>query len=147
MTSVEARVFSPRESVQVALTSITPGDASAVSSVAELPAPEMVPATDVQAETIAGTPSGLAQGADKFAVPPAGTLIGVAVIDTAGGCFGGSGFTMKSAEQIASLFFFSLASVTGTETVSSPGAAFVVPTCTVASFPMTLPPRMPGVQR
>src|SRR5271156_5932062 len=117
VTAVEARVLSPRESVQVALTAISPGEASAVSSMAESPLPETVPPSDVQAETVTGTPSGLVQLADRFTVPPARALTGLAVIDIAGGRFGGKGFTVKSAEQITWLFFFSLVSVTRTETV------------------------------
>src|SRR5580704_1744008 len=117
ITSVEAWAFSPRESVQAALTAIAPGDAPAVLSVAEPPVPKMVPPIDVQVEIVTATPSGLVQLADKFTIPPAGTLSGVAETDIVGGFFGGSGFTVKLAVQFASLSFFSLASVTWTVTV------------------------------
>jgi hypothetical protein len=103
--------------VQVALTAIVPGDTPAVLSVAEPPVPETAPSIDVQVEIVTGTPSGLVQLADKSTVLPAGTLIGLAKIDIVGGFFGGSGFTVKLAEQLASLFFFSLASVTWAVTV------------------------------
>src|ERR1035438_3541349 len=111
-TSVEAGAFTPRESVQVALTAIAPGNAPAVLTVAEPPVPETVPPLAVQLATETGTPSGLVQLADKFTVPPDCRLAGLAEREMVGGFFGGSGFTMKLAEQLASLFFFSLASVT-----------------------------------
>jgi hypothetical protein len=98
--------------VQVALTVIEPGDAPAVFSVAEPPVPVTVPPLDVQLETVTGTLSGLVQLADKFAVPPTGRLVGLAEMDMVGGFLGGSGFTVKFDELLASLFFFSLASVT-----------------------------------
>jgi hypothetical protein len=117
VTSIDARAFSPRESLQVALTAITPGDTPVVFSITETPVPETLPPIDVQ-EMVTGTPSGLAQLADKFTVPPVGTLFGLAEIDDrVGGFFGGSGFTIKSAVQLASLFFFALASVTWAVTV------------------------------
>jgi hypothetical protein len=104
--------------VQVALAATAPGEAPALLSAAEPPVPETVPPTDVQVEIVTGTPSGLVQWADKSTVPPAGTFIGLAEIDIVGGFFGGSGFTVKLAEQLASLFFFfSLASVTWAVTV------------------------------
>jgi hypothetical protein len=102
----------PRESVQVAPTLIVPGDAPVVFSVAELPLPEMVPLVAVQLETETGTPSGLVQLQVTVALAPACTLAGLAEQLMVGGFFGGSGFTVKGAEQLASLFFFSLASVT-----------------------------------
>src|ERR1700722_679596 len=117
MTSVEARTFSPRESVQVALTAIAPGDTRAVSSVAEPPVEERAPPTDVQLEIVTGTPSGLVQWADKFTAPPARMLEGRAEIDILGRFLGGSGFTVKLAEQRASWFFFDLTSVTWAVTV------------------------------
>jgi hypothetical protein len=85
--------------------------------VAEPPVPETVPPIDVQVEIVTGTWSGLVQLADKSTVPPAGTLFGLAEIEIVGGFFGGSGFTVKSAEHLASLFFFCLASVTWAVTV------------------------------
>jgi len=98
--------------VQVALTVIEPGFASAVLRVAELPVPVTVPPSEVQLETVTGTPSGLLQLADKFTAPPGVTLVGLADRDIVGGFLGGSGFTVKLAEQLASLFFFYLSSVT-----------------------------------
>src|ERR1700686_3001373 len=103
--------------MQVALTVIEPGAAPVVLSVAELPVPVTVPPLDVQLETVTGTPSGLVQLADKLAVPPAAKLVGLAEREMVGGFFGGSGFTVKFAEQLASLFLFSLASVTWAVTV------------------------------
>src|SRR6202035_4483099 len=117
ITWVEAWPVRPRESVQVALTVIEPGEVPVVFRVAELPVPEMVPPLDVQVETVTGTPSGLLQSADKLTVPPTGTVVGLADRDIVGGFFGGSGFTVKLAEQLASLFFFSRASVTWMVTV------------------------------
>jgi hypothetical protein len=84
---------------------------------AEAPVEETAPPTDVQLEIVTGTPSGLVQWADKFTVPPARMLKGRAEIDILGGLFGGSGFTVKLAEQRASLFFFDLTSVTWAVTV------------------------------
>ena len=112
VTCVEPGVASPRESVQVAPTVIVPGDAPPVFSVAELPLPETLPLLAVQAPTVTGTPSGLVQFADKLTVPPPCKLVGLAEMEMEGGFFGGSGFTVKLAVQLASLNFFSLASVT-----------------------------------
>jgi len=103
--------------MQEAPTVIAPGDAPVAASVAEAPLPEIVPPLDVQLATVTGTPSGLVQLADKFTVPPTSTLVGLAEMETVGGFFGGNGFTVKLAEQVASLFFFSLASVTRAVTV------------------------------
>jgi hypothetical protein len=83
-----------------------------VLRVAEVPVPETVPPLAVQDATVTGTPSGLVQFADRFTVPPAGRLVGLAESETVGGFFGGKGFTVKLAVQLASLFFFSRASVT-----------------------------------
>ena len=94
------RALSPRESVQLAVTAIAPGDTPAVFSVAEAPVPETVPLIEVQVATLTGTPSGLVQLAVKATVPPAATLAGLAAIDIVGMFFGGGGFTMKSAEQL-----------------------------------------------
>ena len=112
ITGAEPWPVKPRASVQVALTVIEPGAAPAVLSVAEPPVPVTVPPLDVQPETVTGTPSGLVQLADKFAVPPGGRLVGMAEMEIVGGFFGGSGFTAKLDEALASLFFFSLGSVT-----------------------------------
>jgi hypothetical protein len=51
----------PRESVQVALTVMDPGEAPVVVSVAELPLPEMLPPLAVHPPTVTGTLSGLVQ--------------------------------------------------------------------------------------
>ena len=91
-----------------------PGIAPVVLSVAEPPAPETVRPLAVQLATETGTPSGLLQLADKFAVAPACRLAALAERDMVGGFFGGKGFTVKFTEHITSLFFFSLASVTWT---------------------------------
>src|ERR1700758_2314575 len=78
ITLVEAWLVRPRESLQVALTVIVPGDAPLVFNVAELPLPETVPPLDVQVETVTGTPSGLVQLAERFTVPPGVMLVGLA---------------------------------------------------------------------
>src|ERR1700686_328058 len=97
VTCVEACPFSPRESVQVALTVIEPGGTPAVLRFAELPLPETVPAVEVQLATETGTPSGLVQEADRFTAPPATRLVGLADNDMVGGFFGGGGFTVQFA--------------------------------------------------
>ena len=117
VTGVEACPVRPRESVQLAPTVIVPGDVPAVSSVAELPLPEMFPALAVQPETETGTPSGLVQLQVTVTLAPACTFVGLAEQLMVGGFFGGSGFTVKLAVQLASLFFFALASVTWAVTV------------------------------
>jgi len=96
---------------------IEPGDVPVVFSVAELPLPETVPPLAVQLPTETPTLSGLLQLADKFTVPPAYRLVGLAEIEMVGGFLGGSGFTVKFAEQLATLLFFSLASVARAVTV------------------------------
>ena len=56
-------VFRPRESVQIALTVIGPGEAAVVFKVAILTAPlEILPPLAVQLPTVTGTLSGLVQG-------------------------------------------------------------------------------------
>jgi hypothetical protein len=65
-----------------------------VFKVAELPLPETVPALAVQPPTETGTLSGLVQLADRFEVPPACTVDGLAERDTVGGFFGGNAFTV-----------------------------------------------------
>lgn len=116
VTRVEVCEINPRMSVQVALTVIAPGAAPPVSKVAELPLPEIVPALAVQLATEVETPSGLEQFADRFTVPPASTAVGFAEIEMIGGFLGGNGLTVKFAKQLASLFFFSLGSLTFTLT-------------------------------
>jgi hypothetical protein len=85
--------------------------------VAELPLPETFPVVAVQFEIETGTPSGLVQLQVMVTLAPACTVDGLAEQLIAGGFFGGSGFTVKLAEQLASLFFFSLPSVTCAVTV------------------------------
>src|ERR1700690_3516584 len=121
ITSVEACVFSPRESVQVALTAIVPGNvpgnAPAVFSVAKPPLLETGPPLAVQPLTRTGTPSGLLHLADNSTLSPACILAKLAEREMVGGFFGGTGFTVKSAEQVASPFFFASSSLTETVTV------------------------------
>jgi len=71
----------------------------------------------VQLATETGTPSGLVQFAEMSTLPPVTTLPGLAERDMVGGFFGGSGFTVKFAEQLASLLFLAFASVTCAVTV------------------------------
>jgi hypothetical protein len=77
----------------------------------------MFPELAVQFATVTGTPSGLLQLQFTVTLAPDCTLVGLAEQLMVGGFFGGSGFTVKLAEQLASLFFFSLASVTWAVTV------------------------------
>jgi hypothetical protein len=100
-TRVEACDLNPRVSVHVASTVIVPVATPAVFNVAELPLPEMVPELALQLATEVETPSGLEQLAERFTVPPAGRLVGLAEIDMAGGFLGGNGLTVKLAEQLA----------------------------------------------
>ena len=102
----------PRESVHVAVTVTGPGGSPAVFNVADDPLPETVPSVVVQLATETGTPSGLVQLADKFTDPPGVNWVGLADKLIVGGFFGGSGFTVKLAEQLASFAFFALGSVT-----------------------------------
>jgi hypothetical protein len=111
VTAVEAAVVKPRESLQVALTVIGPGDAPAVLKVATFPLPEIVPPLAVQPETVTGTPSGLVQVHVTFAVPPVSRAVGLAEQLMVGGFFGGS-FTVNDAVQLASPFFFTFGSTT-----------------------------------
>jgi hypothetical protein len=96
---------------------IVPGDAPVVLTVAALPLPEMVPLLAVQPETETGTPSGLVQLQVTVTLAPACTLDGLAEQVMVGGFLGGRGFTVKLAEQLATLFVFSLASVAWAVTV------------------------------
>jgi hypothetical protein len=59
--------------------------------VADEPLPDTAPLLAVQVATETETLSGLMQFADKFTVPPTGTLLGFAEIEIVGGFFGGSG--------------------------------------------------------
>jgi len=107
---VEAGVFRPRESVQVAFTVIVPADAPVVSRVAVLPLPETVPPLAVQPLTFTGTLSGLVQVQVMVELPPACKELGLAEQDMVGGFFGGS-FTVKFALQVACPPVFFLGSV------------------------------------
>src|ERR1700678_372931 len=109
---VDAWPVRPRVSAQLALTVTLPGAAPAVLSVAVLPAPESVPEEAFQFETETETPSGLVQLQVMVAEPGISTVEGLAEQLMVGGFFGGSGFTTKFAEQVATLLLFSLGSVT-----------------------------------
>src|SRR5215831_15784328 len=109
---VDPCAVKPRESVHVAVTVTGPGCRPAVFRVAEVPLPETEPAVDAQFATDTGTPSGLVQLPERFTVPPGTSSVGFADNDIVGGFFGGSGFTVKFAEQLASFAFFILGSVT-----------------------------------
>ena len=82
VTVAEDDAFKPRESVQVALIVIGPGEAPVVVRVAELPLPEMLPLLALQPATVTGTLSGLVQVQVMVAVPPASTLDGLAEQET-----------------------------------------------------------------
>jgi hypothetical protein len=110
VTCVEAGVLSPRESVHAAVTVIAPGDAPVVLRVPVLPLPETLPLVAVQLPTVTWTLSGLVQLQVIVELPPACSDAGLAEQDMVGGFFGGS-FTVKFAEQLAVLFFFSFESV------------------------------------
>src|SRR5579862_7588770 len=115
-TCADDEAFKPRESVHVAVTVTVPGDAPVVFSVAVSPVPEIVPPVAVQLLTVTGTLSGLVHVQWTLTVPPACRLVGVAEQLIVGGFFGSS-FTVKFAEQVVVLFFFSLGSVTLTVAV------------------------------
>jgi hypothetical protein len=110
-TLVEAVVeaVKPRESVQVALMVMVPGEAPLVLKVAEFPLPEMLPPVAFHPPTVTGTLSGLVQVQVTVTVPPASTDDGLAEQEIRGGL---SGFTVNFDEQVAVLFFFSFGSVT-----------------------------------
>jgi hypothetical protein len=106
---VDVAVFKPRESVQVALTVMVPGDAPVVLRVAELPLPEMLPPLALHPATVTGTPSGLVQVQVTVTGVPASTDDGLAEQEISGGFIG---LTMNLDEQLAVLLFFSFGSVT-----------------------------------
>ena len=116
MTAVEAGVLNPRESLQVALTVMDPGEVPVVFRVAELPLPETLPPVADQPATLVCMLSGLLQVPEMLDVPPTCTVDGLADNENVGGFFGGS-FTVKLAEQVACPPFFILGSVTCAETV------------------------------
>jgi hypothetical protein len=116
VTELEDEAVKPRESVQVALMVIGPGDAPVVFKVAEFPLPEMLPPLEVHPPTVTGTLSGLVQVQLIVAEVPVWTDDGLAEHEICGGFLGGS-FTVKVAVQLAVLFFFALGSVTVAVTV------------------------------
>jgi hypothetical protein len=117
VTVVEEAVVNPRESVQAVPTVIEPVRTPAVLRVAAVPLPETLPLLAVQLATDTEPPSGLMHLAAKLTAPPACRVLGRAEIDIVGGFLRGRGFTVKFAQQVASLFFFSLVSVTRALTV------------------------------
>ena len=106
---MEACVFRPRESLQVAVTVTAPADAPAVLSDAVEPLPETLPPVEVQLLTVTGTLSGLVQLQVMVELPPACKVAGLAEHDIVGGFLGGS-FTAKFAEQLTVPPFFILGS-------------------------------------
>src|SRR5579863_264125 len=112
ISCVEACPVRPRVSVQLALMVTGPADAPAVLRAAVLPAPESVPPVAFQFATETETPSGLVQLQVIVAESPTFTLDGLTEQLMVGGFFGGSGFTVKLAEQLAMLLFFDFGSVT-----------------------------------
>src|SRR5258706_2638156 len=109
VSEAEELTVRPSESVQLAVTETAPV-VPAVSRVAVLPEPESLPLPAFQFETVTGTPSGLVQLQVMLEEVPAWTTAGFAEQLMVGGFFGGF-FTAKLALQLATLFFFSLASV------------------------------------
>ena len=61
VTELVVEPVNPRESVQVALMVMGPGDAPLVFNVAEFPLPEILPPLEVHPPTVTGTLSGLVQ--------------------------------------------------------------------------------------
>src|SRR5271167_4427320 len=82
ITWVRAWLFSPRESVQVALTVIGPGDAPAGSRVALLPLPETLPPLAVHPPTVTWALSGLVQLQLMVEVVPVCNVDGLAEQET-----------------------------------------------------------------
>jgi hypothetical protein len=62
-----------------------------VFNVAEVPLPDTVPLLAVHVATLTATLSGLLQLADRFTLPPTGTVVGLAEMERTGGFFGGNG--------------------------------------------------------
>jgi len=106
---LEVEAVKPRESVQVALILMAPGEAPVVFRVAEFPLPEMLPPLAVHPPTVTGTLSGLVQVQLMAAEVPAWTEDGLAEQEICGGF---RGFTVKLEVQLAVLFFLDLGSVT-----------------------------------
>src|SRR5579864_6528305 len=111
VTWVEAELFRPRESVQVALTVTGPGAAPAVFKLAVLPLPETEPPVAVQLDTLTCMLSGLLQSQLMLAAVPAGTEAGLAEQLMVGGFLGGS-LTIKPVVHVAWLLRLALGSVT-----------------------------------
>jgi hypothetical protein len=103
VTVLVLEAVKPRESVQVALIVIGPGEAPVVFRVPELPLPEMLPPVEVQLPTVTVALSGLVHVQVIVADPPASTVAALAEQDICGGF---SGFTVKFEEQLASPPFF-----------------------------------------
>jgi len=115
MTELEVEAVKLRESVQVAFTVIVPAEAPVVLSVAELPLPETLPPVEFQPPTVTVALSGLVQVHEIVEDVPTSTVSGFAEQEICGGF---SGLTVnETAEQLATPFFFDLASVTVAETV------------------------------
>src|SRR5580704_13334580 len=102
ITCAVAGVFSPRESLQLALTIIAPAEAPEVSRDA-LPPPPLatLPPLALQLPTVIAALSGLLQVQLMVENPPSWTFDGLAKHENTGGFFGGS-FTAKVAMQLAS---------------------------------------------
>src|SRR4029077_21011719 len=100
LTCVDAWEFSPRESLQVAVTVTAPAEAPAVLSEAVEPLPETLPPVEVQLLTVTGTLSGLVQVQVTVELPPACKVEGLGEHDIVGGFLTGS-LTVKFAEQLA----------------------------------------------
>src|SRR5207248_8326999 len=97
----------PRSSLQVALTLIGPAAAPAVSSVAVLPVPLILPLEAVQLLRLTWRPSGLLQSQVMVEASPDFTVEGLAEQETVGGFLAGS-FTVKLALHSALDFLLSV---------------------------------------
>ena len=109
VTVLVAEAVKPRESVQVAFTVAGPAEAPVVVKVAELPLPITLPALEVQLPIATVALSGLVQEQVMVEGVPISTVPGFAEQEIRGGF---SGFTVKFEVQLASPFFFFLASDT-----------------------------------
>ena len=90
VTCDEEFAVRPRESVQVALTVIVPGEAPVVFRVAGVAAARNRAAARGPIRHVTGTPSGLVQVHVTVAVPPVCTVVGFAEQLMVGGFLGGS---------------------------------------------------------
>ena len=109
VTELVVEAVKPRESVQVALIVEVPAEAPVVLRVAALPLPETLPLLALHPATVTGTLSGLVQVQVIEEVAPISRIDGLAVQEICGGF---NGFTVKLEVQVATPFFFFLASVT-----------------------------------